>query len=145
MVEGDNSSFTPITPEISVLSGVHIFLKLTGSWKRAFPYLRTFWLCFRKNTVECLGRLSCLLLRRNYKEVMSNPLTFFPLVSPLPALTSIQFYSMDYRGEWSNYTASLVVSTTNQAWFVPCAPWIHLLWASCVKRKGRSERLHKKP
>lgn len=89
MVEGDNSSSTPIAPEISVLSGVHIFLKLTGSWKRAFPYLRTFWLCFRKNTVECLGRLSCILLRRNYKEVMGNPWTFFLLLSLLPALANV--------------------------------------------------------
>lgn len=35
-----------------------------------------------KNTVECLVRLCCILLKIHYKEVVGNPWTFFsPLLS----------------------------------------------------------------
>lgn len=128
-----------MTPEIAVSYSVHIFLKLTGCWKRALCSLRTLLSLFQEknnNTVECLGKLCCILLRRHQKEVVGDPWTFFPLFSLFPASARIQFYvyNMGCREGWSKYTANIIDSTTYQAFFVTSAAWIHLFWASSVQK-----------
>lgn len=96
-------------------------------------------------TVECLGKLCCILLRTHHKEVVGDPWTFFPLFSLFPASARIQFYmcSMGCSEGWSKYTANIIDSTTYQAFFVTSAAWIHLFWASSVQKRVRNERLQK--
>lgn len=88
------------------------------------------------NTVECLGKLCCILLRRHHKEVVGDPWTFFPLFSLFPASARIQFYvySMGCREGWSKYAANIIDSTTYQAFFVTSAASIHLFWASFLQK-----------
>lgn len=106
-----------MTLQTSVPYDVHVFLKPTGCWKRAFRQD-----CVsgtvNKNTAEYIGRFYCILLSRKDKEVTDNPWTFFPLFS-FPCLSQYPFLQRGLQGRmeqlhskcsWLNNKSSLICS-----------------------------------
>lgn len=50
-----------------------------------------------KNTIEWVGRLCCILLRRHWEEVVGNPWTFFPPLISFPYLSQHIILYIEYR------------------------------------------------